>query len=70
MTPAVYVPFTLTMERATQILVRDEGSPLSLLGAVRKQLTLADPDQQVWSKSRCSRAVWRHGSSTPAADSR
>jgi predicted permease len=47
--PAVFVPYTLSMSRGTQILVRSEVPPLTLLHAVRVQLTAVDPDQQTHS---------------------
>ena len=46
--PAVYVPYTLCMRQGTQILVRSEVSPLSLLHSVQKQLTAANPEQQTY----------------------
>jgi predicted permease len=45
-TPAVFVPFTLNMMMGTQILVRSEVPPLTLLHAVRRNLTAVNPDQQ------------------------
>jgi hypothetical protein len=47
--PAIFVPATLNMRMGTQILVRSEAPPLSLLHAVRLQLTAVDPDQQSYS---------------------
>jgi hypothetical protein len=47
--PAVFVPYTLSMSVGTQILVRSEVPPLTLLHAVRAQLTAVDPDQQTYS---------------------
>ena len=47
--PAVFVPCTLSMTTATQILVRAEPPPLTLLHAVRMQLTAVDPEQQSYS---------------------
>jgi predicted permease len=47
--PAVFVPYTLSMTMATQILVRTEAPPLTLLHAVRMQLTTVDPEQQSYS---------------------
>jgi len=44
--PAAFVPFTISMHEGTQILVRSEVPPLSLLHAVRKQLTQVNADQQ------------------------
>lgn len=44
--PAIFVPFTLDMRMGTQILVRTEAPPLTLLRAVRLQLTAVDPNQQ------------------------
>jgi len=47
--PAVFVPYTLGMRMGTQILVRSAAAPLTLLRAVRLQLTTVDPDQQSYS---------------------
>jgi predicted permease len=44
--PAVFVPYTLNMWDATQILVRSEVSPLTLVHSVRQQLIAVNPDQQ------------------------
>jgi predicted permease len=44
--PAVYVPFTLTMSRGTQILVRSEVPPLTLVHALRAQLAAVNTEQQ------------------------
>jgi predicted permease len=48
-TPAVFVPYTLSMTMGTQILVRTGPPPLNLLHAVRMQLTAVDPQQQSYS---------------------
>ena len=45
--PAVFVPFTLSMSQGTQILVRSEVPPLTLLHAVRAQLTAVNREQQI-----------------------
>jgi predicted permease len=47
--PQVFAPYTLIMPMGTQILVRSEVPPLSLLRAVRTQLSSVNPDQQVYS---------------------
>src|ERR1022692_731020 len=47
--PAVFVPYTLSMTMGTQILVRTEAAPLTLLHAVWMQLTAVDPEQQSYS---------------------
>lgn len=44
--PGIYVPYSINMRMWTQILVRAEGDPLTLLRAVRRQLLSVDPDQQ------------------------
>jgi ABC-type antimicrobial peptide transport system permease subunit len=44
--PAAYVPFTFSMPEGTDILVRSQVPPLSLLHAVREQLMMVNPDQQ------------------------
>ncbi|HKW31563.1 MAG TPA: ABC transporter permease [Candidatus Acidoferrum sp.] len=46
--PAVYVPYTLSMWQGTQILVRSEVSPLTLVHVVQKQLARVNPDQQTY----------------------
>jgi predicted permease len=48
-TPAVYVPYRLNMRMGTQILVRTAAPPLTLLRAVRLQLTAVDSEQQSYS---------------------
>ncbi len=48
-TPAIFLPYTLNMSMGTQILVRTEAPPLTLLRAVRKQLTAVDAEQQSYS---------------------
>jgi predicted permease len=45
--PEAFVPETLVMGMYTQILVRSDVSPLSLLHAVAAQVNAIDPDQQV-----------------------
>ena len=50
--PAVYIPFTLNMWQGTQILVRSEVPPLTLLHAVQEQLAAVNPDQQTYSMAR------------------
>jgi len=47
--PAIYVPYTLHMTMGTQILVRSQVSPLTLVRAVRQQLSAVNPDQQAYS---------------------
>ena len=48
--PAVYVPYTLNMGQWTQILVKSDVQPLTLLRAVRAQLTAVNADQQTYSE--------------------
>jgi predicted permease len=48
--PAVFVPYTLRMGMWTQVLVKTEAPPLTLLRAVRRQLTAVDPEQQSYSR--------------------
>ena len=45
--PEAFVPYTLSMHMGTQILVRSEVPPLSLLHAVGAQVNTIDPDQQI-----------------------
>ena len=47
--PAVFVPYTLNMWLGTQILVRSDVPPLTLLHAVEEQLAAVDPEQQTYS---------------------
>ncbi len=47
-TPAVYVPYTLSMTGVTQILVRASIPPMTLLHALRAQVAAVDPEQQVY----------------------
>jgi predicted permease len=47
-TPAVYVPFTLNMTMGTQILVRSEAPPRTLLRGVRANLAEVNPNQQIY----------------------
>lgn len=44
--PEAFIPYTLAMSMYTQILVRSDVPPLSLLHAIRKQVNSVDPDQQ------------------------
>ena len=44
--PEMFVPYTLWMRMSTQILVRAQVSPLTLLPAIRKQIALVNADQQ------------------------
>ncbi|MFC5865200.1 ADOP family duplicated permease [Acidicapsa dinghuensis] len=44
--PEMFVPYTLWMRMGTQILVRAQVSPLTLLPAIRKQIAAVDPEQQ------------------------
>ena len=46
--PAIFVPYTLSLRQWTQILVRTEVPPLSLLHAVLAQLAAVNPDQQTF----------------------
>jgi predicted permease len=45
--PEVFVPYTISMHMWTQILVRSDVSPLSLVHAVGAQVNSVDPDQQI-----------------------
>jgi predicted permease len=45
--PAIFVPFTLRMNMFTQILVRTQVPPLSILHDIRAQLVRIDREQQV-----------------------
>ncbi len=43
--PAVFVPYTFSMGEGTEMLVRSQVPPLTLLHAVREQLRMINPDQ-------------------------
>jgi putative ABC transport system permease protein len=45
--PALYVPYTLRLWMFTQILVRTDIPPMSILHDIRAQLVQVDPEQQV-----------------------
>jgi putative ABC transport system permease protein len=45
--PAIFVPFTLRLNMFTQILVRTQVPPLSILHDIRAQLVQIDREQQV-----------------------
>jgi ABC-type antimicrobial peptide transport system permease subunit len=44
--PGIYIPYTVFMPNGTQILVRTEVPPLSILNSVRGQIQSLDADQQ------------------------
>ena len=46
--PAIYLPYTLHMSMGTQILIRTRVSPLTLVHAVREQVSAVNPDQQAY----------------------
>ncbi len=46
--PAIYIPYTLHLRMGTQILIRTRVSPLTLVHAVRQQLSQVNPDQQAY----------------------
>ena len=46
--PAVYAPYTFVMPPFTQVLVRTQGEPLTLLHSIRQQIASLDPDQQIF----------------------
>jgi len=45
--PEAFVPYTLSMRVWTQVLVRSDVPPMSLLHAVGQQVNSIDPDQQI-----------------------
>jgi predicted permease len=45
--PEVFIPYTITMRMWTQILVRSETSPLTLLHAIGKEVNSINADQQI-----------------------
>jgi predicted permease len=47
--PAIYLPYTLHMSMGTQVLVKSQVSPLTLVHAIRQQLKELNPEQQAYS---------------------
>ncbi len=45
--PEAFIPYTLSMRMWTQVLVRSQISPLSLLHAIGRQVSSVDADQQI-----------------------
>jgi ABC-type antimicrobial peptide transport system permease subunit len=45
--PEIFVPYTLSMRVWTQILIRSDVAPLTLLHAIGTQVNSVDPDQQI-----------------------
>jgi predicted permease len=45
--PELFIPFTMTMGMYTQVLVRSDVSPLTLLHEIKKKVNSLDSDQQV-----------------------
>jgi putative ABC transport system permease protein len=50
--PSVFVPYTISLPVWTQILVRTEVPPLTMLRAIREQIHTVDPDQQPFRDTR------------------
>jgi len=50
--PAIFIPFTVLMPPWTQVLVRTQGEPLSMLHSIRQEITKVNPDQQTISDVR------------------
>lgn len=48
--PGVYIPYTVNMFMGTQILVRTQGNPLTMLHRVRQEIARVNPDQQAYSR--------------------
>jgi hypothetical protein len=46
--PAIYAPYTFVMPPFTQVLVRTQGEPLTLLHSIRQQIASLDADQQIF----------------------
>ena len=56
--PAIYIPYTSVMPPWTQILVRTDVPPLTILHGVREQIHPSTPT----SRPRDMSAVWKTGS--------
>jgi ABC-type antimicrobial peptide transport system permease subunit len=50
--PGIYIPYSIWMPVFTQILVRTDGPPLSILHDVRRQIQSIDADQQTMGNVR------------------
>jgi predicted permease len=50
--PGIYIPYSIWMPVFTQILVRTDGPPLSILRDVRRQIQSIDADQQTMGNVR------------------
>jgi putative ABC transport system permease protein len=65
--PSVFVPYTVMLRVWTQILVRTQVPPLTVLRAVREQIRAVDPDQQAFRNVRdldswiTTQPEWEHG---------
>ncbi len=46
--PAVFIPYTLSMSEGTQILVRSDVPPLTLMHALGSQVSTVNPEQQIY----------------------
>jgi len=47
--PGIYIPYTLSMSEGTQILVRSDVPPLTLMHSVGNQVSTVNPEQQIYS---------------------
>jgi predicted permease len=56
--PAIYVPYTLQMYMFTQILVRTQVPPMSMLRDIRANITQVDPEQQVMTRETRDLEGW------------
>jgi ABC-type antimicrobial peptide transport system permease subunit len=56
--PAAYVPYTLVMGDAMQLVVRTESAPMRMVRAVREQIHSVDPGQPV-AKTQTGEALLR-----------
>jgi putative ABC transport system permease protein len=50
--PAVYAPYTLMTVPFTQVLVRTQGEPLTMLHTIKQQIASIDSDQQIAGNTR------------------
>ncbi len=50
--PAAFVPFSVSMNMYTQILVRTRATPLAILNRVRAEVKTVDAEQQVFGQTR------------------
>lgn len=49
--PAIFLPYTLNLRRGTQVLVRSNVPPLTLVHAIQQRLAAVNPEQQIYGQT-------------------